>query len=142
MGKNHFTEEQICELSKNPYIQRVSTTTITYTRELKEKFGEEYRAGRTPSQILINMGIDPCVLGKRRRDSLVQRIKQYALRAEGCEDTRKFNPGRLSTKNLSPTEKIKQLEQKLAYLKQENEFLKKNVQMDQAANWKHKRKPL
>ena len=139
MGKNHFTEEQQLELSSNPYIQKVSTTTITYTKEFRERFEEEYRAGKTPSQILTNMGINPHILGMKRKSSLVQRMKLYELRAEGCEDTRKNNSGRPLTKVLTDDEKIKRLEQKIAYLQQENEFIKKNIQMDRAANWEYKR---
>ena len=140
MGKNHFTEEQQRNLSENPYIRKVSATTITYTKEFKERFEEEYRAGKLPSQILIDMEIDPRVLGKRRKDSLVQRIKLYESRPEGCEDARKNSSGRPSTRELTDAEKIKRLEQKVAYLKQENEFIKKNIQMDREANWEYKRK--
>jgi len=96
MGKNHFTEEQQSELSKNPYIQKVSATTITYTKEFKERFEEEYRAGKLPSQILADMGIDSRILGKKRKSSLVERMKLYESRSEGCEDTRKNNSGRSS----------------------------------------------
>ena len=130
MGKNHFTEEQLSELSKNTYIQKVSATTITYTREFKERFQEEYRMGKLSSQILIGMGINPLILGKRRQNSIVYRIKMYESRPEGCDDTRKNNTGRPSTRELSDAEKIRRLEQKIEYLKQENEFIKKNIQMD------------
>lgn len=140
MGKNHFTKEQQIELLKNPYIQKVSAKSITYTKEFKEKFNEEYRSGKLPSQILADMGIDHHILGQRRKNSLVQRMKQYELRPEGCEDTRKNNPGRPSSKELTDAEKVKRLEQKIEYLKQENEFLKKNIQMDQEANWEYERK--
>jgi transposase len=140
MGKNHFTEDQVNELRKNPYIEKVSSKTITYTKEFKERFESEYRAGKLPSQILADMGIDQKVLGSRRKNSIVQRIKMYELRPEGCEDTRKNNSGRPSTKELSDTEKIKRLDQKIEYLKQENEFLKKNIQLDREANWEYKRK--
>lgn len=140
MGKNHFTEDQVNELRKNPYIEKVSLKTITYTKEFKERFESEYRSGKLPSQILADMGIDQKVLGSRRKNSIVQRIKMYELRPEGCEDTRKNNSGRPSTKQLSDTEKIKRLDQKIEYLKQENEFLKKNIQLDREANWEYKRK--
>lgn len=140
MGKNHFTEEQIRALRKNPYIQKVSTTSITYTMQFKEKFKEEYRNGKLPSQILADMGIDHRMLGKKRKDGLVARMKLYESRPEGCEDTRKNNSGRPSTKELTDIEKIRRLEQKVAYLKQENEFLKKNIQMDQKANWEYEQK--
>lgn len=139
MGINYFTEEQLKELAKNPYIKKVSEKAITYTQEFKERFAREYNSGKTPSKILDDMGINSRILGKRRKNSLVQSMKKYELRPEGCEDTRTSNSGRPSTKDLSSDEKIKRLEQKIAYLKQENEFLKKNIQIDRQANWEYKR---
>ena len=139
MGRTYFTEEQQRELEKNPYIKNVTPKSITYTKEFKEKFEEEYRAGKLPSQILADMGIDHRILGKRRKGSLVTRMKLYELRPEGCEDTRKNNTGRPSTKELTDVEQIERLKQKIAYLNQENIFLKKNIQMDQQANWEYKR---
>lgn len=138
MGKNYFTEEQQIELRKNPYIQKVSAKSITYTKEFKEKFEEEYRMGKLPSEILFNMGIDPRTLGKRRKDSIVSRIKLYELRPEGCDDTRKNSSGRPPTKDLTDAERIKRLEQKVTYLNQENEFLKKNIQIDRQVYWEYK----
>jgi transposase len=140
MGKNHFTEEQQLKLNQNPYIQKVSAATITYTKEFKERFEEEYHLGKSPSQILKDMEIDPHVLGKKRRSSIVERIKLYESRPEGFDDIRKDNLGRPSTKELTDAEKIKRLEQKITCLKQENEFLKKNIQMDREANWEYMRK--
>lgn len=140
MGRNYFTEEQQEELLQNPYIERVSEKVITYTKEFKELFAQEYRSGKIPSQILIDMGIDFHILGKRRKDGIVAMMKKYELRPEGCEDTRKGNSGRPSTKILSLDEKIKRLEQKTTYLQQENEFLKKNIQVDRKANSEYKRR--
>lgn len=137
MGSNHFTEEQQNELQKNPYIEKVSAKSITYTKEFKEKFEEEYKLGKLPSQILADMGIDPRILGKRRKDSIVSRMRLYELRPEGCDDTRKNNTGRPSTKDLSDADKIKRLEQRISYLNQENEFLKKNIQLDRQASWEY-----
>lgn len=140
MGRTYFTEEQQSELRKNPYIKNVSLKTIAYTIEFKTKFEEEYRSGKLPSQILADMGIDHRILGKRRKGSLVTRMKLYELRPEGCESIRRNNTGRPSTKELTDAEKIERLEQKIAYLNQENIFLKKNIQMDRQANWEYKRK--
>lgn len=140
MGKNHFTEEQQIELRKNPYIQNVSAKSITYTKKFKEKFEEEYRMGKLPSEILFDMGIDPRILGKRRKDSIVSRIRLYEIRPEGCDDTRKNNSGRPSTKDLTDTERIKRLEQRIAYLNQENEFLKKSIRIDRQVYWEYKRR--
>jgi transposase len=134
MVKNYFTEEQLGELEKNPYIQKVSEKSITYGKAFKEKFLEEYQQGKSPREILAEMGVDYRVLGKRRVDGLITRMKQYAARPEGCRDNRENSSGRPSTKEYTPTEKINRLEQKIAYLEQENEFLKKNIQMDYQAN--------
>ena len=86
------------------------------------------------------MGFDQHMFGKGRKTSLVTRMKVYKLRPEGFEDTRKNNSGRPATRKLTDTEKIKRLEQKISYLNQENEFLKKNAQMDRQANWEYKRR--
>lgn len=123
MGKNYFTEEQQEQLRCNPYIEKVSEKSITYTKDFKERFTDEYNSEKIPSQILADMGIDPHVLGKRRQDSIVARVKKYALRPGGFERLQKR--GRPSTKELSDAERIHRLEQKVAYLSQENEFLKK-----------------
>lgn len=137
MGTNYFTEEQLIKLQMNPYIKKVSEKAITYTNEFKERFADEYRSGKFPYQILADMGIDYHTLGKRRKDSLVASVKKYELRPEGYSDTRKGNSGRPATKDLSSDEKIKRLEQKISYLRQENEFLKKNIQMDRRAEWEY-----
>jgi hypothetical protein len=88
------------------------------------------------------MGFDQHILGKGRLSSLVTRMKIYELRPEGFDDTRKNNSGRPATKKLTDAEKIKRLEQKIAYLNQENEFLKKNVQMSRQANREYRLKHL
>lgn len=138
MGKHYFTEEQQQILRNNPYIKRVSEKAITYTIEFKERFLEEYRLGKLPSEILRGMDLDPRILGRSRVNNLTYRLKVNELRLEGHEDTRKSNPGRPVTRNLTAEEKIKRLEHKVAYLNQENEFLKKNIQMDKETTSKYK----
>lgn len=139
MGKNYFTKEQQEQLRVNPYIKNISEKAITYTKEFRENFSMEYQSGKLPSCILREMGIDPQVIGVKRKDSIVQRSKQYELRNEGFEDARAKKVGRPTTKNLTDVEKLKQLEQKVQYLKQENEFLKKNIQLDRQTMWEYKR---
>lgn len=140
MGRNKFSEEQQKQLRFNPFIEKVSETNISYTKEFKERFNQEYQFGKGPSAILRDMGIDPTLLGKRRRDSLVQRIKDYAARIDGYQDLRGENSGRPSTKELSGSDRIKRLEHQIRYLKQENEFLKKTEFLDRQAEWKENQK--
>lgn len=55
MGVNHFSKEQIDELSKNPYVQRVTEKAITYTEQFREEFYLKYNHGDTPASILRSM---------------------------------------------------------------------------------------
>lgn len=136
MGVNHFTEEQQAELRKNPYIKKVSDKSITYTTEFRELFANEYRAGKSPSQILVECGIDHRLLGRRRKDALVKMVRKCEIRIDGFEDTRKGNSGRPGTKDLTETERISKLEHRIKYLEQENEFLKKIEFLERQAKWK------
>ena len=76
MGKNYFTPEQVDELRKNKYVKHVSEKAITYTEEFKEIFILEYRNGKLPSQILLEMGFDYKLLGERRVSNIVQSGKE------------------------------------------------------------------
>ncbi|WP_058306983.1 HTH domain-containing protein [Gracilibacillus massiliensis] len=140
MGRNKFSEEQQIQLRSNPFIEKVSETTISYTKEFKERFHHEYQTGKGPSAILSDMGIDPTLLGEKRRSSLVQRIKEYASRIDGYQDLRGKNSGRPSTKELTDVDRIKRLEHQIRYLKQENEFLKKTEFLDRQAEWQENQK--
>ncbi|MCL2336047.1 MAG: transposase [Firmicutes bacterium] len=140
MEQRKFTPEDQRALEANPYVARVSETTITYTEEFKERFALEYAAGKAPSIILREHGFDTAVLGRDRKDSLVKRIKAYSQRPSGFRDTRKGGAGRPRIKDLTDAEKIQRLEHQVKYLKQENEFLKKIRYLDRQAEWECKRK--
>jgi transposase len=140
MGTNHFTEEQQRLLRLNPYVIRVSETSITYTEEFKEQFYREYKVGNPPSTILQGMGFDPRMLGRKRMDHFVGDVKKHEAYGEDFHDRRKDSSGRPRTKDLTPEEKISRLEHQVQYLKQENEFLKKVNFLDKKAEWKAKQR--
>ena len=143
MGVNRFTPDEQRGLKYNPYVARVSETTITYTEKFKEKFALEYAAGKSPSVILREYGFDPAMLGKRRKDGLVRQAKECSQRPSGFRDTRKENSGRRRIReHEEPTdaEKIRRLKHQVKYLKQENEFLKKIRLLDWQAEQECKRK--
>ena len=140
MGQRKFTADEQSELRSNPYVERVSETTITYTAEFKERFALEYATGKLPSVILRECGFDHKMLGRERQRSLVKRIKKYSQRPEGFGDKRKECSGRPRVRELSDAENIQRLEHQVRYLKQENEFLKKIRFIDRQAEWECKRK--
>ena len=125
MGVNKFTAEQIEKLKENPYVESVTDKYINYSEIFKELFWNDYQNGVAPSAIFKKYGFDPGILGAKRRNGFVYRIKQEAKRLEGFKDTRKGNSGRTVTKNLTPEEEIARLKHKNKILKQENDFLKR-----------------
>lgn len=125
MGINYFTDEQVEELRKNPYVTSVTNKYINYAEQFKELFFEDYQKGTVPSEIFRKYGFDPKALGKSRRENFVKLMKKQSLRITGFTDTRKGNSGRPATKELTKDEEIARLKQKNEILKQENDFLKR-----------------
>ena len=125
MGVNYFTEEQVRELEKNPYVKKVSNKSITYAEEFKELYWIDYQNGMQPIEIFKKYGFDPYALGSRRRDNFTNRLKKQAAREDGFKDTRSKNSGRPSTKELSLEVQLERLKHKNEVLQQENDFLKR-----------------
>ena len=137
MGKNYFTPEQVEQLKQNKYAKNVSEKAITYTEEFKEVFLLEYNTGKLPSQILTEMGFDCKVLGRKRIQTITERIKKQSIRLEGFKDTRVGNPniGRPSTKDLTAEEIITKQKAEIELLKAKVEFLSDLKKLEREAMW-------
>ena len=140
MGKNYFTPEQVEELRKNKYVKHVSEKAITYTEEFKEKFMFEYNAGKTRSQILIEMGFDIKVLGVSRIKNISKSTRRQAIRPEGFKDTRADSSGRPRTRDLTQEELIERQKQEIELLKAKVEYLSLLRRAEREASWKAKSK--
>ena len=136
MGKNYFTPEQVEQLRKNKYVKHVSEKAITYTEEFKETFMLEYETGKTRSQILIEMGFDPKMLGTSRIRNISYMTRKQAKRPEGFKDTRSTESGRPRTKDLTQEELIERQKQEIEILKAKVEFLSLLRRAEREAAWK------
>lgn len=127
MSKKLFTNKEIDILSKNKYVKNVTNKGITYTDEFKRLFVIENEKGKLPRQIFENAGFDINILGIKRVKSSANRWRTSYKNGgvTALKDTRTFNSGRPSTKNLSIEEKYARLEAQNKLLKAENELLKK-----------------
>ena len=117
MSKHVFTDEQIKELNNNPYVISVTPKYVNYSEEFKKLFLKDYNDGMSPIDIFKKYGFDP--------DTLGEHIKKESQRLDGFKDMRKVNSGRPRTKDVTPEERIQQLNHKIDILKQENDFLKR-----------------
>ncbi len=122
-----FNNEEIDILSKNKYVKKVSNKAITYTDEFKSIFITKNEAGKFPREIFEECGFNVDILGIERVRSCGKRWR--AAHATGgvmvLQDTRKYNTGRPTEKELSLEEKYRCLEAKNKLLQAENELLKK-----------------
>lgn len=127
MAKRLFTEDEMRILKCSKYILDVHPGTIFFSAEFKQLFWEDLCSGMKAREIFIKYDIDPDLLGKTRVDGFASMVKQAGKAGKGFKDLASYNE--FVAAYVSPEEKIKQLERKLAYKDQEIEFLKKIVSL-------------
>ncbi|WP_302486270.1 HTH domain-containing protein [uncultured Megamonas sp.] len=66
MAAKVFTEEQRQILSRNPNVESVEKTRIIYTEAFKSYYVKKYLSGKKPTEIFIEAGFDPAILGNKR----------------------------------------------------------------------------
>lgn len=125
MGVHYFSDKQIEELRRNPYVDKVSYKAITYSEAYKQHFMHELDQGKFPTQIFRESGFDTKVVGKQRIDNFSRRIRKMADRIEGFTDLRTQHSGRRQTKERTPDEEIAYLKHQVALHKQQIDALKK-----------------
>ena len=124
---NPFTQEEVQQLSINKYVKSVSQSTVRFTEEFKQYFLDRRSEGATSTQIFLECGIDPAVLGESRIEGFRYMVKKQADREGGLTDRNaqrgKFKaPNTKSPENETDAERLRRLEHELAYTRQEVEF--------------------
>ena len=76
MSKITFSTKEIKTLQKNPNIQRVSERAITYTDAFKNRFIDEYLAGKLPRKIFEENGFDINILGIKRIEKAAYQVEK------------------------------------------------------------------
>ena len=145
MSKIPFTDEQLAEIRANPYVEKATPSCVKYTVEFKKRAYEEIRSGKTIPEVFHDAGFNTETLGTYRmrgfRDKLLQKVKQ----GSGFADLRSGNYRRPpKTSEETVEQRVRQLENELAYTRQEVEFLKKlqAANMEAQKQWesKHRQK--
>jgi len=131
MSKNIFSPKEVKELSENSYVKQVTTRSLTMLPEFKKLAFEEMIKGKSIRQVFEMVGINPDFIGEIRMNGYRDRIWREADRENGFEDGRKNNHRHdAESENAKLKRKISQLEHRVAYLQQENEFIKKIQQVE------------
>jgi len=127
MAKKKFTEAEMALLRLSPYVLDVSPSIVHFSAEFKAKFWEGVESKKELREIIIELGIDPDILGESRVNGLKTMIREEVRAGKGFRDLRTY--GTYLDIYTKPEAKIKHLEQVLAYKNQEIEFLKKIVSL-------------
>ena len=127
MANKKFTEEEMDHLRASSYVLDVSPSIVHFSAEFKEKFWNSVQARKAPREIVIELGIDPDILGENRVNGLKTMIRNEVRAGKGFRDLETY--GTYVKDFTNPEAKVKYLEQQLAYKDQEIEFLKKIVSL-------------
>ena len=71
-----FTDEQIKELSENPFTSEVTYYQIYYTLEFQNLFLARYEKGESSVEIFESMGYDVSILGDNRVYGFAGRLRR------------------------------------------------------------------
>jgi len=129
MANKKFTEEEMNHLRASTYVLDVSPNIVHFSAEFKEKFWNLIVLKKAPREIIIELGIDPEILGENRVNGLKSMIRNEVRAGKGFRDLETY--GMHLNEFMNPETKVKYLEQQIAYKDQEIEFLKKIVSLSQ-----------
>ena len=142
---NPLSKQEIEKLRKNPYVASVTANTVRFTEAFKELAYEKKGQGIPVIATMRQYGIDPEILGASRVEGFSYTLNKKAKQKSGFSDRRNQNYRRPpKTGEETMEQRIRQLENELAYTRQEVEFLKKlqAANMEAQKQWesKHRQK--
>lgn len=115
--------KRINPLVKNPNVEKLTASNVQYTQEFKLRAIKAYNSGVPAEQIFADAGLEVSTFGKGyARKSIsrwIQEVEKYGAKKLGDERRGVGATGRPGVK------KFKSLEEENAYLRAENDFLKK-----------------
>ena len=119
-------KEYVEKLKKHPYVAKATEWTVSFTPEFKKMAYEEYYKGKSMREIFVEAGFDVKILGDKRLQNFRGKLFEKAERESGFEDRRKNNCHReAKSTEAQMAKRIRELEHRVTYLEQENNFLKK-----------------
>lgn len=122
VSRNIIPNEYVEELKKHRYVQAATAWSVSFTPEFKQFAYDEYMRGKSIREIFTEAGFNTGILGTSRLQNFRNDIVNRASEDIGFENER-TNRGSLTEEQL--LKKLRALEHRVAYLEQENDFLKK-----------------
>ncbi len=115
-------------LEECPSVEKVSETQVIFTKRFKVSAVKDYKAGKSPSEIFLNAGLNPKLF---LRSYCTKRIIHWTKcfdKYGSFNEERRGKQATGRTKGVATPKAPKTAEEvkaRLAYLEAENDFLKK-----------------
>lgn len=126
MAKKSFTPEDIERLKCSPYIKSVSEDSLRVSDIFREMYYKRRSEGLSGTAIFKECGIGPDVIGEGRVSGLAHRMNRF----DSYEDYLNHQKAVTERKFLNQSEEIDYLRHQLLLTQQENDFLKKNIDLE------------
>lgn len=141
MSTRLLPQSYVKELREHIYVKSATQRVVTFTSEFKQFAYDELHKGKTIREIFTGAGFDVEKLGAQRLNNFQTRLEGYAQREDGFADKRCGNcRHEAQTDEAKLLKRLKQLEHQVAYLEQENDFLKKIEEAEKAVKKNCRRK--
>ena len=137
MKRYPMSKEYVKELNEHRYVEQATEWTVSFTAEFKQLAYDEYYRGKSMREIFTEAGFDVEKIGNKRIQNFRNGLMQKATEETGFADKRKDKTQQapLSTE-AQMMKRIRELEHRNAYLEQENDFLKKNLELEKVCGGK------
>ena len=137
MKKYPMPREYVKELNEHRYVEKATEWTVSFTPEFKQLAYDEYNRGKRRREIFTEAGFDVKKLGQKRIGNFRNNLVEKAAAETGFADKRKDKSLQAPPSTEAQLQKrIRELEHRNAYLEQENDFLKKIQELEQACGGK------
>jgi len=141
MSTKLLPQAYVEELREHIYVKSATRRVVNFTPEFKQLAYDELHKGKTTREIFTEAGFDTEILGQKRLENFQTRLEKDAQREDGFADKRSGNyRHEPQTDEAKFLKRLRQLEHQVAYLQQENDFLKKIEEAEKAVKKNCRRK--
>ena len=141
MSTRLLPQAYVKELREHIYVKNATQRVVNFTPEFKQLAYDELHKGKTMREIFTEAGFDIDKLGHKHLENFQANIEKAAQREDGFADKRSNNHRQeAQTDEAKLLKRLRQLEHQVAYLQQENDFLKKIDEAEKAVKKNCRRK--
>lgn len=138
MVKYRFSPESVKQLQEHPYVEYASAEVVRFTAEFKQLAYDQYVGGKNMREIFEQAGFDVEMLGSKRLANFRAALMREFDRTGRFTDMRAKRERQEPSTEAQLARRIRELEHTVTYLSQENAFLKKISEAQQASGAKGK----